>query len=222
MNGGPVLAVTGSNVTGDAPFSCALAIDGRVEIAAGPAGQRCDLVRLVADLCGREGIRPDAVPVARLDLGPGSYTGLRIAVTFVRFLQQFGGLRVQAVDSLSLLATRGVASARGRAIRPLLDARAERVHCAALRHDGRSGLEVVEPPRALPFADVVARAGVDDLFVVPAAAAATFGPALTEHGAEVMVARGITAGDLFTPLLAFADCRPEDLAPRYLMASYAE
>lgn len=222
MSDGLALAVSGSNVSGDSPFSCALAVGGRIEVAASPAGARGDLAALVADLCSRHAVRPDQVADVRIDLGPGSYTGLRVAVTFVRFLLQFGQARVRAVDSLSLLATAGLRVARGRSIRPLLDARRERVHHAVLRHHEGSRLVVAEAARALPFADVAASAGAGDLFVLPADAAAAFGPALTAQGSEVFVARGVTASDLFSPALECVECRLEELEPRYLMASYAE
>ena len=223
MTTGPVLAVSGSNVTGDAPFSCALAFGDRVVAAASPAGVRGDLAMLVAGLCERENVRPDAVRTIRIDVGPGSYTGLRVAVTFVRSLLHFAGVQVFATDSLSLLATKVAADeARGRRIRPLLDARRERVHTATLRRDGSGVLEVVEAPRAVPLAEVLASVTRDDLFVVPAATPPSFAAALRGAGVDVRSATGVTAADLFASSLRMLPSSFADLEPRYLMGSYAE
>jgi tRNA threonylcarbamoyladenosine biosynthesis protein TsaB len=116
VNASPALAISGSNVTGDAPFSCALRRGGEVDEVRSPAGERGDLATLVRDLCAAHGVRPDQLAELRIDIGPGSYTGLRVAVTFARFLQRFGELRVLVIDSLSLLATaalsRGVVGRR--------------------------------------------------------------------------------------------------------------
>jgi len=223
MTTSPVLAVSGSNVTGDAPFSAALSFGDRIVGAASPAGARGDLALLVADLCEREGLRPDAVRTICIDVGPGSYTGLRVAVTFVRSLLHFAGVQVHSTDSLSLLATKAVANvAPGRRIRPLLDARRDRVHTAALRVGAGGLLELVEAPRAVPFAEVVTTVQRDDVFVVPATTPPAFAASLRTAGVEVVDARGVTAQDLFAPSLRLVPSSFADLEPRYLMGSYAE
>lgn len=216
----PALALSGSNVTGDTPFSCALRLAGVVHEALSPQGQRGDLATLAALLCDAHGVQPADVGELRLDLGPGSYTGLRVAVTFVRFLQRFGDVRVLATDSLSLLATAALPAAAGSRLRPLLDARRERFHAALLVAE--PVLRVVEPPAALPFADVLARAGVGDTFVLPAAVEAAHGAALRATGAAVHVAALVTAAALFRPELSLEPATSAQLEPKYLMASYAE
>lgn len=220
MNVAPVLAISGSNVTGDAPFSCALAVGDRLVAASSPPGQRGDLAGLAADVCARAGVARGDVHTLRIDLGPGSYTGLRVAVTFARSLQRFAGVRVFATDSLSLLAA--ASQIAGRRIRPLLDARRERVHTAALRHDARGVLAIDEPPRAVPLGEVVASIRAEDVFVVPDTAPPAFGEALRHAGAEVVGARGVTASDLFATALVLVACDHAALEPRYLMGSYAE
>ncbi len=220
---GPALALSGSNVTGDVPFSCALRLDGVVVEARSPAGARGDLAMLVADLCAQHAVRPDQVTELRIDLGPGSYTGLRVAVTFVRFLQHFGAVPVLAVGSLALLATSvlGVLP-RGRRLRPLLDARRGRFHTGLLSHSAAGGLVILEEPRALPFAEVLAATVAGDLVVLSAAVEAQVGADLRRAGAEIHVASGVAAKDLFLPALPFVACASEALEPRYLMGTYAD
>lgn len=221
MSAPAALALSGSNVTGDAPFSCALRLGSGIVERRSPAGARGDLATLAADLCRQHGVRPQDLGELRLDLGPGSYTGLRVVVTFVRFLQRFGDVRVLATDSLSLLASAALGrDLAGRRLRPLLDARRERFHTAGLTFDTR--LQLVEPPAALPFADVLQRVAATDLFVVPAAVDVQVGAALRDRGAEVLVATGIAARDLFRPELDLVPASSAELEPKYLMGSYAE
>lgn len=221
MSERPALALSGSNVTGDAPFSCALRLAGAVHEARSPVGARGDLAALARDLCLRHGVRPQELGELRVDLGPGSYTGLRVAVTFVRFLQRFSTVQVLATDSLSLLATAALGrDLTHRRLRPLLDARRERCHGAALEF--ATTLRVVEAPAALPFAEILARVGAHDLCVVAAAVEALVGTALRTTGAEVLVASGVTARDLFRPELALTPASSAELEPKYLLGSYAE
>lgn len=222
MNERPALALSGSNVTGDAPFSCALRLGADVHELGAPAGQRGDLAALAAGLCAAHGVRPADLGELRVDLGPGSYTGLRVAVTFVRFLQRFGAVPVLATDSLSLLATAALDAGpvAGR-LRPLLDARRERFHAAVLTVDGGT-LRLVAAPTAAPLAAVLADAVAGDTFVVPAAVAAAHGELLRATGAATLVASGVTARALFRAGLVLQVATTADLEPRYLMGSYAE
>lgn len=221
MSERPALALSGSNVTGDAPFSCALRLADRIVDLRSPAGERGDLAALARDLCRQHGVSPQDLGELRVDLGPGSYTGLRVAVTFVRFLHRFGDVPVLATDSLSLLATAALGrDLAGRRLRPLLDARRERFHCAALRFD--AGLHPIEPPQALARAELLGRLAASDVCIVPAALAAPLGAALKAAGAEVVVASGVVAADLFRPELALAPASSAGLEPKYLMGSYAD
>ncbi len=222
MSDRPALALSGSNVTGDAPFSCALRLaSGAVHELRSPAGERGDLAALVAALCAAHRVRPQDLGELRVDLGPGSYTGLRVAVTFVRFLQRFGDLVVLATDSLSLLATAALGrDLTGRRLRPLLDARRERFHAAMLT--SAATLHLVEPPAALPFADMLVRVTAADLCVVPKSVDALVGATLRAAGAEVLVAHGVAARDLFRPELVLSPSTSAELEPKYLMGSYAE
>ena len=126
------LALTGSNLCGDAAFSAALLSEGEVTVSSVPAGERGDLASLCRDLCASRDLRPEQLSRIVLDVGPGSYTGLRVAVTFVRLLQQYSTLEVEGVCSLAVLARRAaeVAEAPDAPVRTLLDARRGRWHTA--------------------------------------------------------------------------------------------
>ena len=220
MTAGVELALSGGNLTGDVPFSCALRLPGGIVGARSAPGARGDLARLVDDLVRAHGLTPEQIGAVRLDVGPGSYTGLRVAVTFVRFLQRFGGVAVQAVDSLALLAARAAMSPPTGRVVAVLDARRERMHRQAFTV--RPGAVVATAgPAALPLADVLADLRPDDLVVVPA----NLPPVLREPlaaRANVFEVRDLVAAEMWTPGLPFVAASAADLEPRYLMASYAE
>ncbi|MCK5944753.1 MAG: tRNA (adenosine(37)-N6)-threonylcarbamoyltransferase complex dimerization subunit type 1 TsaB [Planctomycetes bacterium] len=214
------LAISGSNLCGEAPFSAALRLDAGTFVANVPAGERGDLTQLCKDLCDANGVAPDGLRRLVVDVGPGSYTGLRVAVTFARFLQQFGALEVEAVDSLAVLAQHAMAGRDGR-VRSLLDARRGRLHTAV--HELRGGVVVeVEAPNAAAVDEVLARVDGDDFVVAPAAFARELGGSLDGRCRELIGASGLSAAALLADGLPRFAAASADLEPRYLMASYAE
>lgn len=220
MSDAAELALSGSNLTADVPFSVALRTAGTVHALQPAAGERGDLARLTADVCARAGLRPEQVGTIRLDVGPGSYTGLRVAVTFVRFLQHFGGVRVLAIDSLLWLAARaGVDDGR---VVALLDARRDRFHRGVFSRDGNGVLQPLLPSAALPLAEVLLELRVGDRCVLPTALATQLEPELRARGATCLPAAGLLATELFAADLPFTRPSAAELLPRYLMASYAE
>jgi tRNA threonylcarbamoyladenosine biosynthesis protein TsaB len=222
MTGLVELALCGSNVTGDVPFSCALRLPQGIVAAQSAAGARGDLAQLVADLCAAHGVAPEQVGSIRVDVGPGSYTGLRVVVTFVRFLQRFAGVTVQAIDSLALLAARALPTPlppSGRVV-AVLDARRQRVHRQAFTvRDGE--VVALQPAAALPLAAVVADLRAADLVLVPETLPEALRAPLAAN-ATVRVERALVAAEMWTPGLPFMPATAADLEPRYLMASYAE
>jgi tRNA threonylcarbamoyladenosine biosynthesis protein TsaB len=214
------LAVTGSNLAGDVPFAVALALpDGAVVGARPNPGARGDLARLCAELCAAHAVAPSDLGEVRVDTGPGSYTGLRVAVTFVRCLLQFGGVRVQALDSLALLAARARATPGD--VRVVLDARRDRVHVQSFVVSPAS-VVATAPPAAVPFATVLAGLQPGARVVVPANLPAAMVAGVRTTGALVQVEAAVLATELFAPGLPFAAAAIRDLEPRYLMGSYAE
>jgi tRNA threonylcarbamoyladenosine biosynthesis protein TsaB len=213
------LALSGANLCGDLPFSVALLCGDRLLSAASPAGGRGDLAGLVAEVTAAAGLRPDQLTALRVDLGPGSYTGLRVAITFVRFLQRFGDLPVQACCSLALLAARGRPAPR---IRVVLDARRDRFHTACFAAPGEAPMVALETPAAVPLPTLLAAVQPGELCLVPLALEAGLGAALRERGAVVRGERELHARELFGAGLPLFRATAAELEPRYLMASYAE
>lgn len=211
------LAITGSDLCGDAAFSVALRVGDDVSVAGVPPGQRGDLATLCRDLCASGGVAPDSISKVIVDVGPGSYTGLRVAITFVRLLAEFSSIEVEGVCSLAVLARHAAGEADG-SVRTLLDARRGRLHTALhLRADGR--VREIEQPRAAAVEDVLASIRDDELVVAPQALAARLEG---QHGVACSVATGWTASALLADGLPRFRAEAAALEPRYLMASYAE
>lgn len=223
MTGGrlPGLALCGSNLRGDLPFSCALRLPDGIHVARSPSGQRGDLAALADALCRAHGVAPHDLGELRLDLGPGSYTGLRVAVTFARFLQRFGNIPTLACDSLLLVADAAPGAVDGQRLRPLLDARRERFHCGAIRKDP-TGLHHETRPAALPLAQVLQSLLPGDVVVTTAPLATRLGQDVRAAGAAIAEFGPIDASALFSPALPLRPCEPAELEPHYLMGSYAE
>lgn len=220
MTGAWALALSGSNVTGDVPFSCALAHGGHLVAMQSAPAVRGDLAILVQQACTAAGIGPDDLGEVRVDVGPGSYTGLRVAVTFVRFLQQFGPVPVSAIDSLALLAARAAPSGVP-TVRALLDARRQRVHVQGFRLLPNR-VESLGPAAAVPLASVLAGLRPGDVVVVPKTLPDALATALQQAGAVLRAEAAIVAAEMFAPGLPFVPASSADLEPRYLMNSYAE
>jgi len=216
------LAVSGSNLTGDVPFSAALVSDAGTTVLSSPAGERGDLALLCTNLCEKHGVTPAQIDKVRIDVGPGSYTGLRVAVTFVRFLQQYGDLQVQAVDSLAVLALHALPEAAADVrVRPMLDARRGRYHTALFGFEGDK-LIAHEGSAATATDEVLQSLQPDERLVMPASLAEQLAEPLRGRESQVLVARELTANALLSDRLPWFAAEAEDLEPRYLMATYAE
>jgi tRNA threonylcarbamoyladenosine biosynthesis protein TsaB len=67
------------------------------------------LLPSLADLCADQGWRPADLDECHLSIGPGSFTGLRVAVTFARHLSLAANVRLRPVPSLDVMARNGLA-----------------------------------------------------------------------------------------------------------------
>lgn len=167
------------------------------------------------------GTQPRDVGEVRLDLGPGSYTGLRIAVTFARVLQSFLGVEVRTTTRPELLALAAWSAdmvPTTRAIRPVLDARRDRFHHARVELADTTVL--ADPPHAGTRQELFARIRDDEIL-------------LAEVDLHEMLSRATPAPSTlepvtFGPELLFDDriglrtASQQELEPLYLMGSYAE
>jgi len=92
------------------------------------------LPRLVAETLGAAGTRLERDDALAVTIGPGSFTGLRIALSFAKGLAFAGGYRLVGVPTLDALALVAPPSA-GR-LCAVLDARKREVYAALYERDG--------------------------------------------------------------------------------------
>lgn len=122
--------------------------------ALGAGGARgAGLVPACETLCRAAGIRPTDISLVAVDVGPGSFAGTRVGVTFAKTLGYASGCALAPVSSLEARA----AAAEGTEgiLAVALDARRGSVYAALFRrHEGH--LERLLPDQLMAPADLVA------------------------------------------------------------------
>lgn len=183
------------------------------------------IVLLVDRVCREQGWKPTDVEHLYLSIGPGSFTGLRIAVTLAKTMALTSGVKIVAVPTPRVLAENAPPEARH--VVTVADAKRGQIFTARYSRDGHNSWQGQEPPHLDRLADAVARSprpvyligeGIPyhedaiprgpDVIVTPAA--------LWRSRATVVAELGIamaTAGD-------FAD--PDRLTPLYIRKAEAE
>ncbi len=207
--------------TRDSGFSIALRTeDGTVTLARACGENTRNLTATVAAAFVQAGLRPRDLSELRLDIGPGSYTGLRVAVTFARVAHSFHDVSVRTVTSLQLMALASWASGDVDGdcpIRPVLDARRQRFYHARIRLGDRAALS--EAPRATAADEVHESISSDETVV----AAGALHPLLATSRAKALIEPApFDARLLFDGRLALCEPPSDGLEPLYLMGSYAE
>ncbi|MFK7740539.1 MAG: tRNA (adenosine(37)-N6)-threonylcarbamoyltransferase complex dimerization subunit type 1 TsaB [Planctomycetota bacterium] len=225
------LAVTGSNLCGNAPYSVALVTPDGTHVRSLQQRERGDPAVLSRDLCREAAVELDAITDVIVDVGPGSYTGLRVVVTFVRVLMQFADVKVRAVDSLAMLAHRSLSADPSSSqpsrdvvlssVRVLLDARRGRYHVGHFRwQDG--ALQELAPAAAERTESALAAIESGDTVIMPTGLFGVLRESLEGRGAHCRAVHAVDALDLLRHGLLATPAEIADLEPRYLMASYAE
>lgn len=220
---GPALAVLGGALDGETTFAVAVRTGERIVEARATRTARIELAALVERTLAEAGVRAEALAEVRVDRGPGSYVGLRVAVTFARVLAAFGPARLRACSST--LAAAAERCRRGpmpfARLVVLLDGRQERLQFAV--HGMRDG-RVVErdPPTLLADAETLARLAHGDLVLADPAALARCGEAAIRTGAVCEPLGAASAATLFAPELDVPAVDPLALEPLYLTGSYVD
>lgn len=105
-----------------------------------------DLLPIIDHLCRAHGWSPRDIEHCYLSIGPGSFTGLRVAVTFARHLALATDCRICAVPTLDVIAQNALElSGPPPLVAPILDARRRQVFTAA--YEWRDRYEATGEPR---------------------------------------------------------------------------
>jgi len=223
MAGGPVLALCASRCSGPWPFSVALRHGDQVVVDAPVPGSRADLPAHAVALCRAAGIAPQSLAEVRIDLGPGSYVGLRVAVTLARFLHREAGVRLLAATSLELMACASATrhALDGSTVHVLLDARRGRWHAQSL-HVGTDHIEPRSQPHALPPAEALASLAAGSVVIADMALHGELQQAARERHLRLLAPEPVDAATLFDRRLRLGEHAAADLEPLYLMGTYAD
>ena len=150
------MKILGLDTSGDA-CSAALLVDGtlaqRLELAPRRHGEL--ILPMIQDLLGAAGLRLDGLDAIAFGRGPGSFTGVRIAVAVAQGLAFGAGLATVPVSTLAALAQGELRRSGRRRILAALDARMGELYwgCYALGSGGTMvlrGDERVCPPAEVP------------------------------------------------------------------------
>ncbi len=185
-----------------------------------------ELLPAVDRLCRRADLTPGRIERCFISIGPGSFTGLRVAVAFARHLALATAARIVAVPTLEVIAANCAAlDPPPTNLAVILDAKRRQVYAAVFELDGEGYQVAVEPTVVDPaslFAGAPRRMSVSGVGIeyhrqsVDAAGVAVVDQSLWTPTAATVLRLGHAraARDDFTP--------PESLVPLYLRRPEAE
>jgi tRNA threonylcarbamoyladenosine biosynthesis protein TsaB len=219
----PTLAISGSNPAASHAFSAAIRTHDGVAVELPRPGERGDLATLVQRACASAGIPLSAIRSVRIDRGPGSYIGLRVAVTFARTLCTFEQLPLGITDTLQVIAAAALTADPQRSARRLvtvLDGRQGRVHLGIYQLAPGGQLATTLAPCAIAESELAAALRPGDAILATQALAPRLVAVTTAAQAEWHEIPSVHAGSLFAPALSFTTATLAELEPLYLMGSY--
>lgn len=146
--------------------TAALWVDGRITVREERAGQRHSelLVPMIMDLLGEAGTTLASLDGIAYGMGPGSFTGLRIACGVAQGLALGAGLPVLGVSTLEAVAQEAWTGLGREQVQVCMDARMNEVYCGLYqrRDEGWTCLRgpLVCPPDAVPWPEESGYLGV--------------------------------------------------------------
>lgn len=119
------------------------------------------LMPAIESVMQASGLKPKELDRIVVAQGPGSYTGIRIAVTTAKTLAETLQLELTTVSSLAVLAAN---SQTDKLIVPLMDARRNNVYGAAYRWENQQLVNVIADQH-IPLADLLKKINEPAIFV---------------------------------------------------------
>jgi tRNA threonylcarbamoyladenosine biosynthesis protein TsaB len=166
-----------------------------------------DLIALCDRALADAGLRLADLDAVAVGAGPGSFTGLRIAMATAKGLCFARGLPLWTASSLAALALDAVDALRaadppeeaaGALLVPLIDARRDEVFTGFYRAATDGGVTAIAPDCVMPVAGVAA-AVADAVARTGCTRAILLGDALEAHAAVLAAAGEVVAGVRTTP-----------------------
>lgn len=186
-------------------------------------GHASVIVPMLRDLTAEAGVDPHAVTGVAVGIGPGSFTGIRTAVSVAKGLCLAAGCRLLGVDGFDAT-RRGVAIDHGCdvAVTVCLDSGRDEIFVASYDH---RGVLIIDPLAALPclIADwLVERIPTDDDLLLTGAVADRVGGALGDRRSWRIVSPGgdvVDAAWLLPDDPGVVGSDPGTVVPLYLRAA---
>ncbi|MFZ1122521.1 MAG: tRNA (adenosine(37)-N6)-threonylcarbamoyltransferase complex dimerization subunit type 1 TsaB, partial [Candidatus Binataceae bacterium] len=156
--------------TGGPRADLAVVVGGRVlaEASHSVVSHGAELPEAVARLLGRAGLATVDLKAITIGIGPGSFTGLRVGLSYAKGLKLAIGcalLGIPGLDTLALTALAEISAMPGqRLICPVLDARRGEVYAALYRTSG-DGLEKLSDDLVVTLENLAPHLGTDVLLV---------------------------------------------------------
>lgn len=108
-----------------------------------PRRHRVDLLPSVANLCHQHDIKPADIAEIYVSIGPGSFTGLRIAVTTAKVISMITGAKIVAVPTIDVVAQNVPVADATLAV--ALNEKHDTVFGGLYQHDGKRWIATTTP-----------------------------------------------------------------------------
>ena len=130
-----------------------------------------DLIPAIQEICNRRGLSIRELQLVAVDIGPGSYTGLRVGLATAKGLCRFAGLPIIGVCSLDAMSDDYVAGhsslSPSTLLCPALDAKWNQIYYAYYKGGIRQEGPFADPPGALRSRELHPLAFGDALLAFP-------------------------------------------------------
>jgi tRNA threonylcarbamoyladenosine biosynthesis protein TsaB len=146
---------------GDASFVASEAVE------TGAGGTRA--FGMIEDALREAGLEREQIDVIAVGLGPGSYTGIRVALSVAQGWQlasRDGGMKLLGVSSAECVAAQAQAEKISGRVNVVIDAQRNEFYLAAYEISA-AGRKEVEPLRILTRAEVELRIGANEMLIGP-------------------------------------------------------
>jgi tRNA threonylcarbamoyladenosine biosynthesis protein TsaB len=124
---------------------------------------------MIEDALREAGLEREQIEVIAVGLGPGSYTGIRVALSVAQGWQlasRNGGMKLLGVSSAECLAAQAQAEKISGRVNVVIDAQRNEFYLAAYEISA-DGWREIEPLRILTRAEVESRAGAKEILIGP-------------------------------------------------------
>jgi tRNA threonylcarbamoyladenosine biosynthesis protein TsaB len=136
-------------------------------VETGAGGTRA--LGMIEDALREAGLEREQIEVLAIGLGPGSYTGIRVALSLAQGWQlasRNGGMKLLGISSAECVAAQAQAEKMSGRANVVIDAQRNEFYLASYEISA-AGRKEVEPLRILTRAEVESRAGAKEILIGP-------------------------------------------------------